>query len=54
MRSVMTVEPIKNKWFLYLQHISEAAVWLEHTPLKWTADLATVKALLDAVRNVAY
>ena len=27
---------------------------LEHTLLKCDADLATVKALLDVIRNVAY
>ena len=54
MRSVLRVEPIENKCFLYLQHISEAAARLEHTLLECDVDLATVKALLDAVRNVAY
>ena len=54
MRSVLRVEPIENKCFLYLQHTSEAAARLEHTLLECDVDLATVKALLDAVRNVAY
>ena len=51
MRSVLRVEPIENKCFMYLQHTSEAAAQLEHTLLECDVDLATVKALPDAVRN---
>ena len=54
MKSVLRFEPIENKCFLYLQHTSEAAAWLEHILLECDVDLATVKALLNAVRNVAY
>ena len=53
MSSVLRVEPIENKCFMYLQH-TEAAAQLEHTLLECDVDLATVKALLDAVRNDAY
>ena len=54
MSSVLRAEPIVNKCFLYLQHTSEASTQLEHILLECDVDLATVKALLDAVRNVAY
>ena len=54
MSSVLRAEPIVNKWFLYLQHTSEASTQLEHILLECDVDLATVKALLDAVRNDAY
>ena len=54
MKSVLRGEPIENKCFMYLQDISEVAVGLEHTLLGCGVDPATVKALLDAVRNVAY
>ena len=53
MRSVLRVEPIENKCFLYLQHTSEAAAQLEHTLLECDIDLGMVKALLNAVRNAA-